>query len=93
MDRSVGCTYAHAIPDTWAVLWEACLAMRSHWLERIHAESEGALDGAQVDDFVAYFGTMVSVGDGKTISRIVLDVNWLTHTFFLGESPLYEQLR
>lgn len=82
------CTYPHVVLDTWACMWEYSEKMRAVWLDRMR-ELKG-FDGNNADEFREYFKEMIAVPGGKPISRVTLDVSWLTHEYFVGDESRWE---
>jgi hypothetical protein len=80
-DRTVDCTFSHAILDTWACLWEYSPTVRENWKQRIVDESSGELDGEIQEDFAVYFTGTISMPGDRPIGRIAYDVNWVTQGY------------
>lgn len=92
-DSEASCTYPHSILDTWACLWERCPKAKALWLTRIAEESKGKLDGENSKDFATYFRQITNFGGRLSVGRIALDVNWLTHGYFIGDEERWTALR
>jgi superfamily II DNA helicase RecQ len=80
-DKTVECTFPHAILDAWACLWEYSPTIRENWKKRIVEETSGEIHGETDEEFAAYFTGTIPMPGEKPLGRIAYDVNWITQGY------------
>jgi len=82
--REALCVDKFAIADTWAYLWEHCDAVRIAWKRHIQDQGLPTWEDGNEKAFEQHFKSIVDYGEDMKAGQIILGLNWLTHTYFIG---------